>query len=139
MDYKKGQEIFLSEFWGLIHTASQNNEEPPFSEEAIAFVEENLMAEVALTDTAKAILYYLQEKEKENNNFTLAKDCADFLHTTGHSLIASFKSLAAQGLITHSYVGKKKISGYSLTKKGKEYNPIGKSKDINEIILNIIE
>lgn len=139
MSYENGKRIFLSEFWGIVHQAIENNEEPPFSEEAITFVEENLMSIPVLTDTAKAILYYLQDNEKENKNFTLAQDCAKFLHTTGKSLIPAFKSLAAQGFVTHSYVGNKKISGYSLTQKGKEYNPMGKDKDIKEIILNIIE
>lgn len=135
----KNKDIFLSEFWSFIHEAKANGLQSPFSEEAITFVEENLMAEPVLTDTAKALLYYLQEKEEENKNFTLASDCAKFLHTTGYSLIAPFKSLVAQGLAVHSYVGKKKVSGYSLTKKGEKYNPLGKDKDINDIILSIIE
>lgn len=135
----KKKKIFLSEFWGLIHAAQENGEEPPFSEESISFVEETLMEEPILTDAARAILYYLQIKEKENNNFTLASDCARFLHTTGYSLIPSFKILARYGLITHSYVGHDEISGYSLTDKGRKFEPLGKTKNINDIILSIID
>lgn len=128
------RDIFLSEFWAAVHS-----DESLFSEESIMFVEENLMSEPILTDAAKAILYYLQENEKKNNNFTLASDCAKFLHTTGYSLIATFKSLAAYGLVNHHYVGKKRVSGYSLTEKGKRYKPLGEEKDIKDVILSIIK
>lgn len=130
----RNRDIFLSEFWAAVHS-----DESLFSEEAISFVEENLMAQPILTDTAKAILYYLQENEKKNNNFTLMSDCAKFLHTTGVSLNPAFKALAAYGLVIHNYVGNKRISGYSLTEKGRKYNPLGESKDIKDVILSIIE
>lgn len=134
-----GRDIFLCEFWGLVHEAEENGQEPPFSSQAITFVESALMTEPVLTDSAKAILYYMQSHYKENHNYCTVKEIANFLHTTGRSITPSMIILARYNLVYHSYVGKEKISGYCLTERGRRYNPLGKDKNINDIILNIIE